>query len=380
MASSRKTMKRFLIIAFTLLFAFSAAGHAEGTLDNENRDANALTLIDQQDRLIMPVDSKEPKTKKGISQVTGLKSDEDYQPVLVEINNENGGVFATAPKGILKASVIYEYQTSTNGTMGLCALFQDSLPEKAGPVGNASIGGLLIQDDWKCGYVYNDIALAPDGSETELSYSMKSWIDKYDLTKKHLIFPANVPMTKEWKKCFKLDKELITDESYHVNTRGIKDILTKYEVSPSPSGFTFLDDPDSFEGSVFVREIDIRSSSRTFSSGFIYNDDDHLYYRWIGENNQYGDVEANAQLGVANLIIQRVEYNTSNKNMAPVTIGRGNADIFIRGFYIDGYWVRESSDDHTRFYDSEGNLLCLDPGITFISMLTNSTSVVIRNY
>ncbi len=262
----------------------------------------------------------------------------------------------------------------------MCALFQDELPKTVGPVGNASIGGLLIEDDWKCGYVYHGIPTEADGSISELGYSMQAWIERYDLVRKHLVYPANVSKTKEWKKYFKLDKEMITDESENVDTSGIKSLLDKNEVVPSPAWFDFLDKPDQFEGEVFVREIDIRTSSRTFSSGFIYNDDDHQYYRWIGENNQYGDVQADEQLHVSNLIIQRVEYTTSNKNMAPNTIGRGNADIFIRGYYIDGYWVRESSDDHTKFYDSEGNLIKLDPGITFISLLTNSTSVVIPNY
>lgn len=360
----------FLAILF--IFVFSGLTNAE--------EINALTLIDQPDREITVIPPRKSMIKKGISQVTGRKSNESYQPVLVEINNENGGVYATAPKGITKASVIYEYQVSTNGTMGICTLFQDDLPASVGPVGNASIGGLLIEDDWKCGYVYHGIPTEADGSVSELGYSMQSWIERYDLAKKHLVYPANVSKNKEWKRYFKLDKEMITDESELVDTSGIKGLLDKNMVVPSPAWFGFLSDPDKFEGDVFVREIDIRTSSRTFSSGFVYNDEDHQYYRWVGENNQYGDVDADEQLHVSNLIIQRVEYNTSNKNMAPITIGRGNADIFIRGYYIDGYWVRESSDDHTKFYDSEGNLIELDPGITFISLLSNSTSVVILNY
>lgn len=371
-------MKKFVILIILLVFATSAFGEA---IENyEEPVVNAITLIDQQDREIQVKKTKDPAVKKGVSQITGLKSTEAYQPVLVEFNNENGGIYATAPKGITKASVIYEYQTSTNGTMGMSAIFQDDLPKSVGPIGNATIGGLLVEDDWKCGYIYNSIPTEADGSVSELGYSMQTWIDRYDLMKRHLIYPANVSKTKEWKKYFKYDKELITDESQLVDVSGIRELLDKNEVSPSPAYFAFMDKPDSFEGEVFVKEIDIRTSSRTFSSGFVYNEEDHQYYRWIGENNQYGDVDADEQLHVSNLIIQRVEYNTSNKNMAPITIGHGNADIFIRGYYIEGYWVRESSDDHTRFYDSEGNLLKLDPGITFISLLTNSTSVVIMNY
>ena len=65
--------------------------------------------------------------------------------------------------------------------------------------------------------------------------------------------------------------------------------------------------------------------------------------------------------------------------MAPEVIGRGNADIFIRGTYIEGYWIRESEEDHTRFYDQDGNSLELAPGVTYIALLSNSTTVVILN-
>ncbi len=376
----RKTAACLLALFILVVCCVFSVAEEETEYAQEEASVNALTLIDQQDREIEVKKGKDPAVKKGVSQVTGQKSDASYQPVLVEFNNENGGIYATAPKGITKASVIYEYQISTNGTMGLSAIYQDELPAKVGPVGNATIGGLLIEDDWKCGYVYNSIPTAADGSVSELGYSMQTWIDRYDLMRKHLLFPANVPRTKEWKAYFKQDSEMIMEESQNVDVKGIQGLLDKYSVVPSPARFDFLAKPDDYEGSVFVKEIDIRTSSRTFSSGFVYNDEDHQYYRWIGDGNQYGDVEADEQLHVSNLIIQRVEYNTSNKNMAPIVIGKGNADIFIRGYYIDGYWVRESSDDHTRYYDSDGNPIQLDPGTTFISLLTNSTSVVILNY
>lgn len=365
--------KRFLpfLLIFSLIFMSSTAEFAS--------DRNAITLIDQPDRKIEVKKDKVPALKRGLSTVTGVKNENSFQPVLVEINNENGGVWATAPRGITEASVIYEYQMSTNGTTGICALFQDSLPAMAGPVGNASIGGVLIQDDWKCGYVYNDIPKEPDGEVSELGYSIETWIERHNLLRSHLAYPANVSRIKEWKKYFKMDQELITEENQYIDTAGIKKLLDKYKASPALSTFAFLADPVNFTGDTYVSEIDIRSSSRTFTSWFVYNESDSLYYRWVGENNQYGDVTADEQLHVSNLIIQRVEYNTSNKNMAPVLIGKGNADIFIHGYYIDGYWVRESVDEHTRYYDADGNLLKLVPGVTYIALVSNSTAVVILN-
>lgn len=366
----KKIFCLFLMI-FSIIFTSAIAEFGS--------DQNAITLIDQADRRIKVADSKVPSVKRGISPVTGEANENSYQPVLVEFNNENGGVWATAPRGITKASVIYEYQMTTNGTTGICAIFQDYLPSMAGPVGNASIGGVLIQDDWKCGYVYNDIPKEIDGQLSELGYSIQTWIENHDLQRAHLTYPANVSRTKEWKKYFKMDQELIIDENQYIDTNGIKGLLDKHKASPALSTFAFMSDPESFSADTYVSEIDIRSSSRTFTSWFVYNEEDGQYYRWVGENNQYGDVTADEQLHVSNLIIQRVEYSTSNKNMAPVLVGKGNADIFIHGYYIDGYWVRESADDHTKYYDAEGNLLNLAPGTTYISLVSNSTAVVILN-
>ena len=58
------------------------------------------------------------------------------------------------------------------------------------------------------------------------------------------------------------------------------------------------------------------------------------------------------------MIIQRVGYEyTNNSKIMPVmqSVGKGNADIFIGGRYIPGYWVRESIESPTVFLDDKGN-------------------------
>ena len=43
-----------------------------------------------------------------------------------------------------------------------------------------------------------------------------------------------------------------------------------------------------------------------------------------------------------------------------------DADIFIGGRYIPGYWVRESTTSPTVFFDDQGNEIQLTRGKTFI--------------
>lgn len=342
-------------------------------------DRNAITLIEQQDRQVVWKQEKDPAVRRRISSVTGLKSNATYLPMLIELNNENGGVYVTSPSGISEASVIYEYQTNLNGQMGLCALFQDSTPTKVGPIGNASVGGLLVQAEWGCPYVYSDIPAGKNGEESELGYSIRQWMDSKELSKRRLSYPGKVSSVKAWKRFFAEDVSMITEENLFVDASGLRELCKSYDIAPTEVPFRFLSKLE-VESEIPVKEVDIRSSSRVYSSGFVYDDETETYKRWVGIANQYGDSKANEQLQVANVIIQRVNYTVSNSNMAPVTVGHGNADIFMLGRYIEAYWVRESAEDRTRFYDCDGKPIALVPGVTFVSLQSNSTAVVILNY
>ena len=214
-------MKRLKAALLALLIAFIyTGGICENTQADRNR--NALTLIDQQDRAIVPKETKQQKTKNGISIITGEKSKDSFQPVLVEINNENGGIFSVAPEGITEASILYEYQVYTNGVTGLCALFQDKFPASVGPIGNASVGGLMIQNDWQCGYVFNSIPTNADGTVSELGYSIQMWLQSNGIADGQLVFPASASKVKEWKKYFREDESMFIDQNHFVDTAGSK--------------------------------------------------------------------------------------------------------------------------------------------------------------
>lgn len=341
-------------------------------------DKNSITIIDQQDRNIQYKETT-PKVNKNVSILTGKTSKSDFQPVLVEYNNENGGINSSVPYGINSASIIYEYQTNTNGTMGLCALFQDSTPSKVGPIGDASVGGAMVQNDWKCGYVFQDIPKDSDENLTELGYSIQLWFTGQGTTKEKVLFPANVASFKKWKKYLHEDITIFTAYRNYVNVSGIRSLLNESKNKPAAVPFAFLGKKESITADVDIKEVDISGPSKTYYSGFVYDNSKKLYYRWVGKS-KYIDAASNEQLAVSNVIIQRVEYITSNKLMAPNTIGKGNADIFIDGKYIDGYWVRETTDDHTRYYDSNGNLIKLRQGKTFISLQSSQTPIILISW
>jgi len=61
------------------------------------------------------------------------------------------------------------------------------------------------------------------------------------------------------------------------------------------------------------------------------------------------------------------------------SVGKGNADIFNGGYYIPGYWVRESIDSPTVFLDDKGNEIVLTRGRTYIGHLPPESILSYQN-
>jgi hypothetical protein len=124
-------------------------------------------------------------------------------------------------------------------------------------------------------------------------------------------------------------------------------------------------------------------------SHFQYDEGQNAYFRFCGEKmnedrwapfQSYAAVddrsEENTQtLSFSNVIVQRIEYgylqydSIDDISYMPDMwlVGKGNADIFIGGRYIPGYWVRNSLSEPTVFYDDQGKELVLNRGKTFIA-------------
>ena len=79
----------------------------------------------------------------------------------------------------------------------------------------------------------------------------------------------------------------------------------------------------------------------------------NVYYRYSGDvlfkSFASADDREEADmipLTFTNVIVQRVEYEYAHNNkLAPImqSVGKGNADIFIGGRYIPGYWISRVS-------------------------------------
>lgn len=115
---------------------------------------------------------------------------------------------------------------------------------------------------------------------------------------------------------------------------------------------------------------------------FTYNAADHKYYR-----SQYGkahiDKETQAQLAFDNVIVQFADTISRDKKgyLYAQTLDRGKTGFFIaNGRAIPVVWVKDSLSGVTRFYDSAGKEIRVNPGKTFICVVPTdkAASVVIQ--
>ena len=102
----------------------------------------------------------------------------------------------------------------------------------------------------------------------------------------------------------------------------------------------------------------------------------NAYLRYITEDNKpYVDEKNPSEtLAYENLIIQwtTLKYYNSEGNRPNLTeVGEGNADFFMNGVHVQGYWVRDDINHRTVFFDSEGNEISLQRGRSWIVLASD---------
>lgn len=107
---------------------------------------------------------------------------------------------------------------------------------------------------------------------------------------------------------------------------------------------------------------------------FEYNEEDGLYYRYQFGDKQI-DANNNKQLKVKNIIIQNCDWYLWEEKTGYLYIdylSGGSGKYITNGKCIDITWSRKSESAKTRYYDSEGNEIVLNPGKTWVAICQDS--------
>lgn len=383
------TVKKFvsvtLVIVLSVCIAIPAVAADSVKPNNYTLPLEGTVLQNQADRGIQNATAAERHPIiAGESPTTGLSWSGVYLPMLVQISNPTGtakvdgksvsaaGIGNRAPWGGQYADVVYEGILYRTGQTRISFLFSDCLddgvPTSVGPVRSARIGHVLLREEWQSGFIY---AGGPHREENNIA----EMFDQLGASDKGILFDL---LTNKWDAYRQRVKGLKSPDNLDVNVVGLRDTIpTNY--TANARAFLFADASPYTDGYDFAYNVNIDWGHKDYISHFIYDETDNLYYRYSGDAQyiSYASADDRSEgnttpMTFANVIIQRVTYDyTNNSKIMPVmnSVGKGNADIFIGGRYIPGYWVRDAVDTPTVYYDDQGNEIQLTRGKTFIADL-----------
>lgn len=330
----------------------------------------ALTTIDPAaDRGISPARGlPNNPVIPGESMTTGLPFDGTYVPVLVNIDNVAG---AWPQWGIAQADIIYEMPIHSHTLTRLMALFTHDHPQEAGPLRSGRVLHAEMRQEWGAAWAFAGIQ-RKDGSNVNVALREMGVRDTED----HLIFDVN---TRDHTR-LSINRKHHKAPHNHSFQLGQAAELVKGHAFPARP-FLFDDAlPTAGDAAISIRLLYGGGNENSYTnSEYRYDAATNLYTR-TRQGKPYVDMnEPETPLTFSNVIVQWANLTFNGAANAPLLeeVGEGNADIFLGGRHISGYWVRETVDSRTVFYDQDGNEIRLQRGKTWINITSPKSTVVI---
>lgn len=330
----------------------------------------SVTTNDMQDG-ISPITGRVLADVKKIDGFAGQAVTGRYMPVLVQIDNTDGGVNERAPWGASYADIVYETPLYKNGVTRLSFLYSDQIPDSAGPVRSARLSHVWLREEYDAAFVYY-------GQQEYEPTNAKTEINRLGVWKKNLAFSGLVSEGKPWKQYYTRRAGIPSPHDVDANVSAMYDLIDPDFV---PRNHTFLFAQEPAQGDA-ATELRIDTGYEAYSSALKYDASTNTYFRYLGRGENlvpYMDKDSGEHISFTNVIVQftDVEWYATD---APVSfvVGRknfdgkgtydvsGNADFFMNGVHVKGAWQRTDMESRTVFYTEDGQELKLQPGTTLI--------------
>jgi hypothetical protein len=353
----------FIAVAFLIFFMVQAV-YAQGvpvTIQNEEKRSIEIKGLGQ--------DGNFPTNPEiaGQSPVTGMPWTGKYLPMLVQIDNTSGGVGTLSQWGVDQADIIYETPLYQGGYTELTFLFSDVIPQSAGPIRSARITQAELREEWDGGFVFY-------GAQENEGTSVNALFQQTGANQKGVLFSGIVGTNKPWKKYYTRVGNLRSPHNVDADVKAMQALIPADFQAPARP-YLFTDElPKNGERAT---NITIKQKNDDYASSFTYYSGKNVYLRSV-DGEKYVDRYTLKQPFFANLIVQRTKltfYGNDRARPVTVDIGSGNADIFMGGRYMKGFWMRTGMNQRTVFFDQDGNELKLQRGKTFISIVDDSVPV-----
>ena len=301
--------------------------------------------------------SPEPEPEPILNPITNLpvQSEECLKRRVVLVSLDN--VLNARPHyGIFFADLVYEMPVE-GGASRLVAVFYENSQEIIGPVRSARVYMVDIAREWQGLFVHCG------GSQESLNQLARGYVNWLNEIGQGAFFwrdrsrraPYNV-MT---------STELIYQFLEHRN----------WALYQTPRGFRFYGEREQITRRYAQADI-VRVHYRLARNNYIFNRATGLYARYIGDE-PFIDANNNAQLHVANIIVQHVNSTViDNEGRLRINlVGEGTAMLFTGGTVQYGTWTRSNLDSPTLFLNENGEEWKLNSGQTWIQIVDRNVTV-----
>lgn len=345
---------QLFIVLCALVIAMSGCGQKKNADSVQEPVADAKTVeTPVVEDPVIPVETHENEI---VSPLTGeWVSDQlkNQRPYAIVFNNIE---YASPQSGTSQASILYEAVVE-GGITRMLGIYEGVDSDRIGSIRSARHYMVSFADEYDAIFVHFGHTKYALAKIDELGVDNLSGLSGIGTTVFYRDHAINAPHN-----AFTSTKGILA---------GIKKLgyRTEHKEGYETGHFQFYKEDTDLTSESVVRKIALGYSNYTTPT-MEYNENDKLYYR-----NQFGqphiDKNTGKQLAFKNVIIQLVkEWNIDKNGYQTMDIENSSGE----GYYISNgrsvkiTWQKNESTSKMNYYDSNGELLTINPGKTFISV------------
>lgn len=339
--ATKITLLVVFVVGFVVMIGYFVFGG--GSLD-QNIETNTKVTEGQEARILDGVLVAKGKTNP--------------HPVAIMIEN----LSTVRPQsGLDKAGIVYE-ALAEGGITRFLAIYANHVPiEEIGPVRSARDYYL----DWVSEYnpLYAHAGGSPDA--LRLLPEFDNIINLDQIAGDHAYFWRDTSRATAREHTLFTSSELLN--------YALRDYDAPKEGSYEP--WLFKEEKKASKRVNKEKKITIDYSTFSYKVEYRYDFENNQYLRINGDEPHTDHVTGN-QLHAKNVIVQYVKTRLADSiRLAMDTVGEGGALLFQDGEMINATWEKKTQSGRTRFYNTNGQEIQLNPGPTWIQIVPTDRTV-----
>ncbi len=257
------------------------------------------------------------------------------------------------PSGLDKASVVYEALAEGGITRFMALIPVGTDFKELGPIRSARPYYISWAEE------YHPLYLHVGGSPQALSYLKTGHPNVYDFNQFY-----HAPN-------FIRDKQRHAPHNLYTSSFLMSDAVNRVKPeTPTFTPWTFKDETPLEQRPATVTDLVIDFSSFTYRVKYVYDRVNNRYTRYVADQPHV--TRDGTQLYADNVVVEFMKTGLikgEKERLDLQTVGTGKMLMFRDGTTTEGTWKKDSATGRTQFLDASGNVLALNPGVTWIEAL-----------